>query len=165
MIYLDFAKTKGIYQAIFDLPNVKLNIVNDVIPVDYLDNSFMFHNGRKCVVDNLKDVTDAAKIIITENYTKWQNYINGVLQADSLSAGTITTQKTTGQNTAKNQISAYDSNDLVNDGQTTQDNTITSETKVTNLDDLNKLINLYQSKQVYDIINSDIRNVLFQNIY
>lgn len=165
MIYLDFAKNKGIYQAIFDLPNVKLNIVNDVIPIDYLDNSFMFHNGHKCVVDNLKDVTDAAKIIITENYTKWQNYINGVLQADSLSAGTITTQKTTGQNTAKNQISAYDSNDLVNDGQTTQDNTITSETKVTNLDDLNKLINLYQSKQVYDIINSDIRNVLFQNIY
>lgn len=165
MIYLNFAKDKGIYKAIFDLPNVKLNVTNDVITTDYLDSSFMFHNGGKIVVDNLTDIDMAAKIIVTDYYPKWLNFVDSILQGSNLTYGTSTHQETTGNNTATNKVSAYDSNDLVNDGQTSQNNLITSDTTVTNLNDLNNLIELYQNNKVYDIINSDIRTILFHNIY
>ena len=162
MIYKDFIDGSGVYSAIFAIEGVKnkLPLVNDVVTAKSLDAKFLYQNGTKEVNDNLIDLQNAVQIILARYYDKWVNYANELLSHDK-PVGTITTIKTTGS--SKAQTSAMDSNNLIDTDGTTQDTT-TTENTVTQ-QDRSQFLNMYQKYSIYDMIDTDIRRLLFINVY
>lgn len=166
MIYSDFVNGSGIYQILAKNENFKLPIFNQITTPVNLDNSFMFHNGNKEVCEGITDLTTAASILMVDFYNKWDNYIKTVLNSSALlGGGNSTVSKQSGTITNANQVSAYDSEEFVNDSQTTQTNNITNSTTATSISDLQELLTLYNNNEVYDIINMDIRKTLFGSVY
>lgn len=162
MIYKDFIKGSGIYSAIFAINGVKekLPLINDVVTAKSLDAKFLYQNGNKEVNDNLIDLQNAVQIILARYYDKWVNYVTELLVKDN-PQGTTTTIKTTGN--TKAQTSAMDSNSLIDTDGTTQDST-TTENTVTQ-QDRSQYLNMYQKYSIYDMIDTDIRRLLFINVY
>ena len=162
MIYKDFIDGSGVYSAIFAIEGVKekLPLVNDVVTAKSLDAKFLYQNGTKEVNDNLIDLENAVQIILARYYDKWVNYANELLARDK-PVGTTTTIKTTGN--TKAQTSAMDSNNLIDTDGTTQDAT-TTENTVTQ-QDRSQFLNMYQKYSIYDMIDTDIRRLLFINVY
>lgn len=162
MIYKDFIKGSGIYSAIFAIEGIKekLPLINDVVTAKSLDAKFLYQNGNKEVNDNLIDLKNTVQIILARYYDKWVNYANELLIADN-PQGTTTTIKTTGN--TKAQTSAMDSNSLIDTDGTTQDST-TTENTVTQ-QDRSQYLNMYQKYSIYDMIDTDIRRLLFINVY
>lgn len=162
MIYKDFIDGSGVYSAIFDIEGVKdkLPLINNVVTAKSLDAKFLYQNGTKEVNDNLIDLENAVQIILARYYDKWVNYANELLARDK-PVGTTTTIKTTGN--TKAQTSAMDSNNLIDTDGTTQDAT-TTETTVTQ-QDRSQFLNMYQKYSIYDMIDTDIRRLLFINVY
>lgn len=162
MIYKDFIGNSGVYSAIFAIEGVKdkLPLVNDVVTAKSLDAKFLYQNGNKEVNDNLIDLENAVQIILARYYDKWVNYANELLARDK-PVGTTTTIKTTGN--TKAQTSAMDSNNLIDTDGTTQDAT-TTENTVTQ-QDRSQFLNMYQKYSIYDMIDTDIRRLLFINVY
>lgn len=162
MIYKDFIDGSGIYSAIFAIEGVKdkLPLVNDVVTAKSLDAKFLYQNGTKEVNDNLIDLKNAVQIILARYYDKWVNYANELLVKDK-PQGTTTTIKTSGS--SKAQTSAMDSNNLIDTDGTTQDTT-TTENTVTQ-QDRSQFLNMYQKYSIYDMIDTDIRRLLFINVY
>lgn len=162
MLYKDFIKGSGVYSAIFAIEGVKdkLPIVNDVVTAKTLDAKFLYQNGAKEVNDNLIDLQNAVQIILARYFDKWINYANELISRDN-SVGTTTTIKTRGN--TKAQTSAMDSNTLIDTDGTTQDTT-TIENTVTQ-QDRSQFLNMYQKYSIYDMIDTDIRRLLFINVY
>ena len=162
MIYKDFIDGSGVYSAIFAIEGVKdkLPLVNNVVTAKSLDAKFLYQNGTKEVNDNLIDLENAVQIILARYYDKWVNYANELLARDK-PVGTTTTIKTTGN--TKAQTSAMDSNNLIDTDGTTQDAT-TTENTVTQ-QDRSQFLNMYQKCSIYDMIDTDIRRLLFINVY
>lgn len=162
MIYKDFIKGSGIYSAIFAINGVKekLPLINDVVTAKSLDAKFLYQNGNKEVNDNLIDLQNAVQIILARYFDKWVNYVTELLVKDN-PQGTTTTIKTTGN--TKAQTSAMDSNNLIDTDGTTQDST-TTENTVTQ-QDRSQYLNMYQKYSIYDMIDTDIRRLLFINVY
>ena len=162
MIYKDFIDGSGVYSAIFAIEGVKdkLPLVNDVVTAKSLDAKFLYQNGTKEVNDNLIDLKNAVQIILARYYDKWVNYANELLVKDN-PVGTTTTIKSSGN--TKAQTSAMDSNNLIDTDGTTQDTT-TTETTVTQ-QDRSQFLNMYQKYSIYDMIDTDIRRLLFINVY
>lgn len=162
MLYKDFISDSGIYSAIFankDVQN-KLPLINDVITTDDLDAKFLYQNANKEVNDGLNTLEQAVKIILAKYFTKWVNYANELLAQDN-PVGTTTTIKTTGN--TKAQTSAMDSSNLIDTDGTTQDTTTTQNT-ITQQDRA-QYLNTYQKYSIYDMIDTDIRRLLFINVY
>lgn len=162
MIYKDFIDGSGVYSAIFAIEGVKdkLPLINEVVTAKSLDAKFLYQNGNKEVNDNLIDLQNAVQIILARYYDKWVNYANELLLKNN-PVGTTTTIKTTGS--SKAQTSAMDSNNLIDTDGTTQDAT-TTENKVTQ-QDRSQYLNMYQKYSIYDMIDTDIRRLLFINVY
>lgn len=158
MLYGD--EKKGIYSELFKLPNFNLPLTNDIVTIDFLDKKFMYQNSQKEINLGLEDLDVAAKILVAKYYDKWLTYINAV-NNKNLPVGETTTTTQTG--IINNTTSAMDSDELINtDG---QNNKNTIETTVINADNTSKMLNLYQKFSVYDMIDTDIRRLLFVNVY
>lgn len=162
MLYKDFIGGSGVYSAIFAIEGVKdkLPLINDVVTAKSLDAKFLYQNGTKEVNDNLIDLQNAVQIILARYYDKWVNYASELLLKDN-PQGTTTTIKTSGN--TKAQTSAMDSNSLIDTDGTTQDST-TTENTVTQ-QDRSQFLNMYQKYSIYDMIDTDIRRLLFINVY
>lgn len=162
MIYKDFIDGSGVYSAIFAIEGVKekLPLINDVVTAKSLDAKFLYQNGTKEVNDNLIDLENAVQIILARYYDKWVNYASELILKDN-PVGTTTTIKTTGN--TKAQTSAMDSNNLIDTDGTTQDTT-TTENTITQ-QDRSQFLNMYQKYSIYDMIDTDIRRLLFINVY
>ena len=162
MIYKDFIGDSGVYSAIFAIEGVKdkLPLINDVVTAKSLDAKFLYQNGTKEVNENLIDLENAVQIILARYYDKWVNYANELLARDK-PVGTTTTIKTTGN--TKAQTSAMDSNNLIDTDGTTQDATTTENT--VSQQDRSHFLNMYQKYSIYDMIDTDIRRLLFINVY
>lgn len=162
MIYKDFINDSGIYSAIFAINGVKekLPLINDVVTAKSLDAKFLYQNGNKEVNDNLIDLQNAVQIILARYYDKWVNYASELLVKNN-PVGTTTTIKTSGN--TKAQTSAMDSNNLIDTDGTTQDSTTTENT--VSQQDRSQFLNMYQKYSIYDMIDTDIRRLLFINVY
>ena len=162
MLYKDFIDGSGVYSAIFAIEGVKdkLPLINDVVTAKSLDAKFLYQNGTKEVNENLIDLENAVQIILARYYDKWVNYTNELLARDK-PVGTTTTIKTTGN--TKAQTSAMDSNNLIDTDGTTQDATTTENT--VSQQDRSQFLNMYQKYSIYDMIDTDIRRLLFINVY
>ena len=162
MIYKNFIGDSGIYSAIFAINGVKekLPLINDVVTAKSLDAKFLYQNGNKEVNDNLIDLQNAVQIILARYYDKWVNYASELLIKDN-PVGTTTTIKSSGN--TKAQTSAMDSNSLIDTDGTRQDST-TTENTVTQ-QDRPQFLNMYQKYSIYDMIDTDIRRLLFINVY
>ena len=162
MIYKDFIGNSGVYSAIFAIEGVKdkLPLVNDVVTAKSLDAKFLYQNGNKEVNDNLIDLENAVQIILARYYDKWVNYANELLSQYN-TVGTTTTIKSTGN--TKAQTSAMDSNTLIDTDGTIR-NISTTENKVSQ-QDRSQFLNMYQNYSIYDMIDTDIRRLLFINVY
>lgn len=162
MIYKDFIGDSGVYSAIFAINGVKekLPLINDVVTAKSLDAKFLYQNGNKEVNDNLIDLQNAVQIILARYYDKWVNYASELLVREN-PVGTTTTIKTSGN--TKAQTSAMDSNNLIDTDGTTQDSTTTENT--VSQQDRSQFLNMYQKYSIYDMIDTDIRRLLFINVY
>ena len=156
----------GIYWELLQHKNFDLNIVNDLVTVDYLDKSFYFHNGTKTIQKDNLTLSDYSDIILASYYDKWKTYIN-VLLDNEFKNGTSSRSETTttGTVTNTNKVSAYDSNDLIDDSAVQQNNNITATTTLTTQDSILQMLSVYQKYSVYAMIDTDIRKTLFNIVY
>lgn len=167
MIYEDLVKQEdaGIYTLLLDkLQNSGLTIANAYVTAQRLDARFAFENNQKdCYFD---DLTKAVDVLIATYYNKWLHLVsafeNGLL-SDGASSKTVYTGSGSGEN--KNNISAYDSDDLVSDSSLTTNTKQDYTNIVYDLTGQELIKDVYSNNFVYDTINSDIRHTLFNKIY
>lgn len=167
MIYEDLVKQDdvGIYTLLLDkLQNSGLTIANAYVTAQRLDARFAFENNQKdCYFD---DLTKAVDVLIATYYNKWLHLVkafeNGLL-SDGASSKTVYTGSGSGEN--KNNISAYDSDDLVSDSSLTTNTKQDYTNIVYDLTGQELIKDVYSNNFVYDTINSDIRHTLFSKIY
>lgn len=156
----------GIYWELTQHKNFDLNIVNDLVTADYLDKSFYFHNGDKTIQKDNLTLSDYSDIILASYYDKWKTYINVLLDNEFKNGESSRSETTTkGTVTNTNKVSAYDSNDLIDDSAVEQNNNITATTTLTTQDSTLNMLNVYQKYSVYAMIETDIRKTLFNIVY
>ena len=167
MIYEDLVKQEdaGIYTLLLDkLQNSGLTIANAYVTAQRLDARFSFENNQKdCYFD---DLTKAVDVLIATYYNKWLHLVNAFengLLSDGASSKTVYTGSGSGEN--KNNISAYDSDDLVSDSSLTTNTKQDYTNIVYDLTGQELIKDVYSNNFVYDTINSDIRHTLFNKIY
>ena len=156
----------GIYTALFDSlrDSGVSDLTNQYVTAQKLDARFAFQNNQKeLLFDNFQTACD---VLLAKYYTKWVNLIQGVLKTNlPAGASTITTTKNSGGSTTTNNVSAYDTNDLIPNDSTKIDNDQTVTVTTTDITVTQFIMNLYKNSSIYDIINADIRHTLFSNIY
>lgn len=156
----------GIYWELAQHKNFDLNIVNDLVTTDYLDKSFYFHNGGKTISKDNLTLSDYSDIVLASYYDKWKTYINVLLDNEFKNGASSHSETTTkGTVTNTNKVSAYDSNDLIDDSSVEQNNNITATTTLTTQDSTLKMLSVYQKYSVYAMIDTDIRKTLFNIVY
>lgn len=156
----------GIYWELTQHKNFDLNIVNDLVTADYLDKGFYFHNGDKTIQKDNLTLSDYSDIILASYYDKWKTYINVLLDNEFKNGESSRSETTTkGTVTNTNKVSAYDSNDLIDDSAVQQNNNITATTTLTTQDSTLNMLNVYQKYSVYAMIETDIRKTLFNIVY
>ena len=156
----------GIYWELTQHKHFDLNIVNDLVTADYLDKGFYFHNGDKTIQKDNLTLSDYSDIILASYYDKWKTYINVLLDNEFKNGESSRSETTTkGTVTNTNKVSAYDSNDLIDDSAVEQNNNITATTTLTTQDSTLKMLNVYQKYSVYAMIETDIRKTLFNIVY
>lgn len=167
MIYEDLVKQEdaGIYTLLLDkLQNSGLAITNAYVTAQRLDARFSFENNQKdCYFD---DLTKAVDVLIATYYNKWLHLVNAFengLLSDGASSKTVYTGSGSGEN--KNNISAYDSDDLVSDSSLTTNTKQDYTNTVYDLTGQELIKDVYSNNFVFDTINSDIRHTLFNQIY
>lgn len=167
MIYEDLVKQEdaGIYTLLLDkLQNSGLTIANAYVTAQRLDARFAFENNQKdCYFD---DLTKAVDVLIATYYNKWLHLVNAFengLLSEGASSKTVYTGSGSGEN--KNNISAYDSDDLVSDSSLTTNTKQDYTNIVYDLTGQELIKDVYSNNFVYDTINSDIRHTLFNQIY
>lgn len=155
----------GIYTALFDsLRDSGVNdLTNQYVTAQKLDARFAFENNQKeLLFDNFQLACD---VLLAKYYTKWVNLIQGVLKTNlPAGASTITETKNSGGSTTTNNVSAYDTSDLIPNDSSTINNNQTVTTTTTDITGTQFIMNLYKNSSIYDIINADIRHTLFSNI-
>ena len=155
----------GIYTALFD--NLRdsgvSDLTNQYVTAQKLDARFAFENNQKeLLFDNFQTACD---VLLAKYYTKWVNLIQGVLKTNlPAGASTITTTKNSGGSTTTNNVTAYDTSDLIPNDSTTVDNDQTVTVTTTDITGTQFIMNIYKDSTIYDIINADIRHTLFSNI-
>lgn len=156
----------GIYTALFD--NLRdsgvSDLTNQYVTAQKLDTRFAFENNQKeLLFDNFQLACD---VLLAKYYSKWVNLIQGVLKTNlPAGASTITETKNSGGSTTTNNVSAYDTSDLIPNDSSTIDNNQTVTTTTTDITGTQFIMNLYKNSSIYDIINADIRHTLFSNVY
>ena len=167
MIYENLVKQEdaGIYTLLLDkLQNSGLTIANAYVTAQRLDARFSFENNQKdCYFD---DLTKAVDVLIATYYNKWLHLVNAFengLLSDGASSKTVYTGSGSGEN--KNNISAYDSDDLVSDSSLTTNTKQDYTNIVYDLTGQELIKDVYSNNFVYDTINNDIRHTLFNQIY
>lgn len=163
MLYQDLTikANKGIYTALLDKLGSN-NIATDTITAQKLDTRFSFENNLKeCLFD---DLDNAANVLIARFSFKWSKLMASFSSSipDGANTYTVTNSKQNVNNT--NSISAYDSDDLLQDSGANSDATDNTSTTVYDLKGQELILNLYSNANIYDIINTDIRKTLFRNI-
>lgn len=160
------AENHGIYTALFDsLRDSGVNdLTNQYVTAQKLDARFAFENNQKeLLFDNFQLACD---VLLAKYYSKWVNLIQGVLKSNlPAGASTITETKNSGGSTTTNNVSAYDTSDLIPNDSSTIDNNQTVTTTTTDITGTQFIMNLYKNSSIYDIINEDIRHTLFSNVY
>lgn len=169
--------------ALSFLGNVSTELINQ------LDTSFLFDNSSRCFTCNNSNMIDvmgapdfmnmATTAIKTKFSDKWQAVFDQYTSANS-PLGTDTKEQfnqttnavgtTQNNDDTTNQVSAYDSEDFVNDAKVTTDgkqninnNENVDYTKtITSFNVLNQIIDQLTNRTLYDIIYSDIRSYLFK---
>ena len=168
MIYQDLVAKQdgaGIYTLLLDkLQNSGLKLSNAYVTAGRLDARFSFENSEKeCYFD---DLTKAVDVLIATYYNKWLHLVNtfenGQL-GDGASTKTVYSGSGSGEN--KNNVSAYDSDDLVNDSSLTSSTKQDYTNTVYDLTGQALIKDIYTNNFVYDTVNSDIRHTLFSKIY
>lgn len=167
MIYQDLvSQTKaGIYTLLLDkLQNSDLSITNSYITAQRLDSRFAFENNAKeCYFDDLETAVD---VLIATYYSKWLHLVNAFEKSELKDGATsVTVYSGSGSGENKNNVSAYDSDDLVNDSTLTTNSKQDYTNTVYDLTGQNLIKSIYTDNFVYDTINADIRHTLFSNIY
>ena len=169
MIYSELVASNSnhcIYWELTQHKNFDLNIVNDLVTADYLDKGFYFHNGDKTIQKDNLSLSDYSDIILASYYDKWKTYINVLLDNEFKNGESSRSETTTkGTVTNTNKVSAYDSNDLIDDSAVEQNNNITATTTLTTQDSTLNMLNVYQKYSVYAMIDTDIRKTLFNIVY
>ena len=162
----ELAENHGIYTALFD--NLRdsgvSDLTNQYVTAQKLDARFAFENNQKeLLFDNFQLACD---VLLAKYYTKWVNLIQGVLKSGlPAGASTITETKNSGGSTTTNNVSAYDTSDLIPTDSSTIDNNQIVTTTTTDITGTQFIMNLYKDSSIYDIINTDIRHTLFSNVY
>ena len=160
------AENHGIYTALFDsLRDSGISdLTNQYVTAQKLDARFAFENNQKeLLFDNFQTACD---VLLAKYYSKWVNLIQGVLKSNlPAGASAITETKNSGGSTTTNNVSAYDTSDLIPNDSSTIDNNQTVTTTTTDITGTQFIMNLYKNSSIYDIINEDIRHTLFSNVY
>ena len=157
--------------------------------IKQLDTAFLFDNSNRCFTWNnsnmitvmgAPDFMDMATTAIKTKFSdKWQAVFeqytskNSPLGTDIKEQFNQTTNaigSTQNNGDTTNQVSAYDSEDFVNDAKVTTDgnqninnNENVDYTKtITSFNVLNQIIDQLTNRTLYDIIYSDIRSYLFK---
>lgn len=168
-----------------------LQFLGTVTPdlIKKLDTAFLFENSNRCFTWNnsnmitvmgAPDFMDMATTAIKTKFSdKWQAVFEQYTSANS-PLGTDTKElfnqttnavgSTQNNGDTTNQVSAYDSEDFVNDAKVTTDgkqninnNENVDYTKtITSFNVLNQIIDQLTNRTLYDIIYSDIRSYLFK---
>lgn len=163
MLYQDLIiqDDKGIYTALLDKLGSN-NIVNDTITAQKLDARFSFENNLKeCLFDSL----DVASDVLVAKYSfKWSKLFGAfnTKLPDGATSYTLTNSKQNANNT--NNISAYDSSDMLPDSGNSSDSSANVDETQYTLTGRQLILNLYNNVNIYDIINADIRKTLFRNV-
>lgn len=163
MLYQDLTikANKGIYTALLDKLGSN-NIATDTITAQKLDTRFSFENNLKeCLFDSLDTAADVLVVKFSSKWSKLMAAFNAAIP-DGASNYTLTNSKQNVNNT--NSISAYDSNELLQDSGANSDATGDTSTTVYDLSGQELIYNLYSNINIYGIINTDIRKTLFRNI-
>lgn len=163
MLYQDLIvqEDKGIYTALL----AKLgsdDIVNNTITAQRLDARFSFENNLKeCLFDSLDNAVDVLLAKYSSKWTKLLSAYNNKLP-DGATSYTLTNSEQSANNT--NNISAYDSSDMLPDSGSNSDSSVKGDDTQYTLTGKQLILNLYTKVNIYDIINTDIRKTLFRNV-
>lgn len=163
MLYQDLIvqDDKGIYTALLDKLGSD-DIVNNTITAQRLDARFSFENNLKeCLFDSLDKAVDVLLAKYSSKWTKLLSAYNNKLP-DGATSYTLTNSKQNANNT--NNISAYDSSDMLPDSGSNSDSSVNSDDTQYTLTGKQLILNLYTKVNIYDIINTDIRKTLFRNV-
>lgn len=175
MIYSDYIKNGGTGIITLLSNNQTLDfLLSDVIKP--LDSAFLMENGSKefsLSVENLlkaeNDLTPVANMLKARFGEYWNVYHNSQPETWNPVYTSITT--TTGEINTKgnniNQVSGYDSPDMVNnDGSNSTGNQTNNETvKTLNYDDLTNLLGQLKNNVFYDKLFTDISSYIFNSFY
>lgn len=159
------SENHGIYTALFDdlKDSGATDLLNSYITAVKLDERFAFENNDKEML--FPNFQIACDVLIARFYVKWNNLIQGVLKTNLPNgASTMTETKNSGGQTTTNNISAYDTSDLIPNDSTNVDNDQTVTTTTTDITGTQFIMTLYKNGSIYDIINTDIRHTLFSHI-
>ena len=175
MMYSEYIKDggPGIITLLSSNQTLKY-LLSDVIQP--LDSTFLLENGDKkftLAVENMlkseNDLTPIASMMKIRFGQYWQVLYNSQPTDNDPVYSSITTS--TGELNSKgnnvNQVSGYDSADMVdNDGSNSTGNQTTNNTvKTLNYDDLTKLLGELKNNVFYDKMFLDIRNYIFDVFY
>ena len=175
MMYSDYIANggSGIITLLSNNQALKF-LLSDVIKP--LDGAFLMENGSKrftLSVENMlkaeNDLTPIANMMKVRFGQYWQVLYNSQTKDSDPVYSSITTS--TGELTSKgnniNQVSSYDSPDMVNsDGNNSTGNQTNNNTlKTLNYDDLTKLLDELKNNVFYDKMFTDIRNYIFNVFY
>lgn len=163
MLYQDLIVQdgKGIYTALLDKLGSD-DIVNNTITAQRLDARFSFENNLKeCLFDSLDNAVDVLLAKYSSKWTKLLSAYNNKLP-DGATSYTLTNSEQSANNT--NNISAYDSSDMLPDSGSNSDSSVNSDDTQYTLTGKQLILNLYTKVNIYGIINTDIRKTLFRNV-
>lgn len=162
-------RTKGIFTAI---DNIKPLPFNNLVTPEEIDLVHLYKFGNRILNSKTADqvnetspemvVDNLAHFFITMYYDKWVKLYNGLNIDLPLN---ITSRETfdeliTVNNESKDNVSAYDSDELVTEsGNTTTNNNHHTYTKdKISYDDLQRNIELLQDNLIHDIMFTDVNN-------
>lgn len=175
MIYSDYINNggTGIVTLLSNNQTLKFLLSDDIKP---LDDAFLLENGSKefsLPVENLlkaeNDLTPIANMLKVRFGEYWSvlhksqpTDTDPVYSSITISNGELNTK---GNNI--NQVSGYDSSDMVNsDGSNSTGNQTNNGTvKTLNYDDLTKLLGELKNNVFYDKMFTDIRSYIFNSFY
>lgn len=175
MMYSDYIKNggTGIIELLSKNQSLKF-LLSDVI--EPLDSAFLMENGTKqfsLSISNMlniqNDLTPIANMLKVRYGQYWQVLYNSQPTDQDTVYSSITTSNgelnTTGNNV--NQVSGYDSPNMVNsDGSNSTGNQTNNGTvKTLNYDELTTLLSELKNNVFYDRMFTDIRNYIFNTVY
>lgn len=175
MIYSDYIKNggTGIISLLSKNQTLKYLLSDDIVP---LDNAFLMENGSKkfsLAVENMLQIDNDLSPIASMMKIRFGDYWKVIYNSQPTDKDTvyssITTSNgelnTTGNNV--NQVSGYDSPNMVNsDGSNSTGNQTNNGTvKTLNYDDLTTLLSELKNNVFYDKMFTDIKNYIFNTVY